>query len=49
MAEAGLRALERGKRTVVPGPTNMVGAVAGRLTPRAAVLEILDRFYPVGK
>jgi len=49
MAEAGIRGLERGKRTVIPGPTNVVGAVAGRVTPRAAVLEILDRFYPVGK
>ena len=49
MAEAGISALERGRRTTVPGPTNLAGAVAGRVTPRAVVLELLDRFYPVGK
>ncbi len=49
MARAGVSALERGRRTVVPGPTNLIGAVAGRVSPRAVVLEVLDRFYPVGK
>ncbi|MBV9212668.1 MAG: SDR family oxidoreductase [Actinobacteria bacterium] len=49
MARAGLGALDRGRRTSVPGPTNLAGAVAGRVSPRAVVLEVLDRFYPVGK
>ena len=49
MAVAGVRAMERGRRAVVPGPTNLVGAVGGRLMPRALVLPLLDRFYPVGK
>ena len=49
MARAGVTALERGRRTTVPGPTNLAGAVAGRVVPRAVVLELLDRFYPVGK
>jgi short-subunit dehydrogenase len=49
MAEAGVAALEKGRRTVVPGPTNAVGAVGGRLLPRRLVLELVDRFYPVGK
>jgi len=49
MARAGVTALERGRRTTVPGPANLIGAIAGRLSPRAFVLELLDRFYPVGK
>jgi short-subunit dehydrogenase len=49
MAVAGVRAMERGRRAVVPGATNLVGAVGGRLMPRALVLPLIDRFYPVGK
>ena len=49
MAVAGVRAMERGRRSVVPGATNLVGAVGGRLMPRALVLPLIDRFYPVGK
>ena len=49
MAVAGVQAMERGRRTVVPGATNLAGAVGGRLLPRALVLPLIDRFYPVGK
>jgi short-subunit dehydrogenase len=49
MAVAGVEAMERGRRTVVPGATNLVGALGGRLMPRALVLPLIDRFYPVGK
>jgi len=49
MAVAGVRAMERSRRAVVPGATNLVGAVGGRLMPRALVLPLIDRFYPVGK
>jgi short-subunit dehydrogenase len=49
MAAAGVQAMDRGRRAVIPGATNFVGAVGGRLLPRAVVLPLLDRFYPVGK
>jgi short-subunit dehydrogenase len=49
MAVAGVEAMERGRRSVVPGATNLVGAIGGRLMPRALVLPLIDRFYPVGK
>jgi short-subunit dehydrogenase len=49
MAKAGVRALERGRRSVVPGATNVVGALSGRYLPRSVVLPVIDRFYPVGK
>ncbi|MEA2309955.1 MAG: uncharacterized protein QOI65_2241 [Thermoleophilaceae bacterium] len=49
MAVAGVKAMERGRRVVVPGATNLAGAVGGRLMPRALVLPLIDRFYPVGK
>jgi short-subunit dehydrogenase len=49
MAAAGVQAMERGRRVVIPGATNAVSAAGGRLLPRALVLPLLDRFYPVGK
>jgi uncharacterized protein len=49
MAVAGVQAMEKGKRTVIPGAPNVVTAVSGRLMPRALVLPLIDRFYPVGK
>jgi short-subunit dehydrogenase len=49
MAIAGVEAMERGRRTVIPGATNLVSALGGRLMPRALVLPLIDRFYPVGK
>jgi uncharacterized protein len=49
MAVAGVNAMERGRRAVVPGATNLASAVGGRLMPRALVLPLIDRFYPVGK
>jgi uncharacterized protein len=49
MAAAGVQAMERGRRAVIPGPTNLAGAVGGRLMPRSLLLPLLDRFYPVGK
>src|SRR2546423_10936963 len=49
MAAAGVKAMERGRRAVVPGATNLASAVGGRLMPRALVLPLIDRFYPVGK
>ncbi|HEX8075971.1 MAG TPA: SDR family oxidoreductase [Thermoleophilaceae bacterium] len=49
MADAGVTAMDKGRRAVVPGPTNAVGAVSGRMLPRKLVLELVDRFYPVGR
>jgi short-subunit dehydrogenase len=49
MAKAGVNAMEAGRRAVVPGPTNAVGAIGGRMLPRRLVLELLERFYPVGR
>ena len=49
MAAAGVEAMERGRRAVVPGATNRVGAIGGRLVPRSLLLPLIDRFYPVGK
>jgi short-subunit dehydrogenase len=49
MAVAGVQAMERGRRAVIPGATNLVGALGGRLMPRSLMLPLIDRFYPVGK
>jgi uncharacterized protein len=42
VAEAGLRGLERGKRVVVPGVPNQVGALLGRFSPHAVTLRVMD-------
>ena len=49
MAVAGVQAMEKGRRVVIPGAPNLVTAVGGRLMPRSLVLPLIDRFYPVGK
>ena len=49
VARAGVRGLERGKRAVVPGRLNAIGAVAGRLAPRGVVLPLASRVTPLGK
>jgi short-subunit dehydrogenase len=41
VAEAGLRGLERGRRVVVPGAPNRVGALLGRFSPRPVVLKVM--------
>jgi short-subunit dehydrogenase len=48
-AAAGVSAMEKGKRVVVPGPINMASAAAGHYTPRSVLLGVVRRFYPVGK
>jgi short-subunit dehydrogenase len=48
-AAAGVEALEKGRRVVVPGPFNVVSATAGHYTPRAVLLGLVRRFYPVGR
>lgn len=49
VARAGVRGLEKGKRTVVVGRLNAIGAVAGRLAPRGVVLPLASRVTPLGK
>lgn len=49
VARAGVRGLEKGKRTVVAGRLNAIGAVAGRLAPRGVVLPLASRVTPLGK
>lgn len=47
VAEAGLRALERGQRQHTVGAVNKVNAVSAYLTPRGLELAMMNRFYPV--
>jgi short-subunit dehydrogenase len=49
VAKIAVNAMEKGRRVVVPGIANRLGAVAGHYTPRSIVLPLLGRFYPVGK
>jgi len=46
-ARAGIEGLVRNKRVVVPGLPIRAMAVAGRHTPRAVLLPLMKRFYPV--
>lgn len=48
-ARAAIEALDKDRRGVAPGLFNTVSAAAGRVTPRALLLPLMDRFYPVGK
>ena len=46
-AKAAVEGLERNRRVVVPGVPIRALAVAGRHTPRAVLLPLMKRFYPV--
>ena len=48
-ARAAVRGLERGKRVIVPGVGNRVGALAGQHAPRSVLLAAARRFYPLGR
>jgi short-subunit dehydrogenase len=47
VARAGVEGLERGQRVVVPGTLNRIGALSGQHTPRALLLPLLRRLWPV--
>jgi short-subunit dehydrogenase len=49
VAEAGVEGLESGRRVVVPGGVNRLGAIAGHHVPRALFLRAAGRFYPAGR
>jgi uncharacterized protein len=46
VANEGVEGLARGQTVVVPGFTNRIGTVAGRLTPRRVLLPALARLHP---
>ena len=46
VAEAGYRAMMRGKMVEIPGVHNKVGAQSVRLAPRRVVLKIVRRLHP---
>lgn len=48
-ARTAVKGLERGKRVVVPGVGNRVGALAGQHAPRSVLLAAARRFYPLGR
>jgi short-subunit dehydrogenase len=49
VAEAGYRAMVRGKMVEVPGLHNKVGAQSVRLAPRRVVLKIVRRLHPADR
>jgi short-subunit dehydrogenase len=49
VAEEAVRALERGRRVVVPGKLNQAGALGGQHAPRGLFLRLGSRLYPVGR
>jgi short-subunit dehydrogenase len=49
VAKAGIRGLERGKRVVIPGVINRVGAVSGQHAPRSLVLALATRVHPAAR
>ncbi len=46
VAKAAVDGLDRGKRVVIPGAANRVGAAFAQATPRALLLPILARSHP---
>jgi short-subunit dehydrogenase len=49
VAEAGVKALERGKRVVIPGVLNRAGAIGGQHVPRSLYLRVASRVHPAGR
>jgi short-subunit dehydrogenase len=48
-ARDGLDGLFKRKRVVVPMALNRVGAISAKYSPTGVTLELLDRFWPIGK
>ena len=48
VAEEAVKGLERGRRVVVPGKLNAVGALGGQHVPRSLLLRFAERFSPSG-
>ena len=47
VARAGIEGLEKGDRVVVPGVVNRLGALSGHYMPRALLLPLVRRLWPV--
>jgi short-subunit dehydrogenase len=47
VAAAGVEGLEKGRRVVVPGALNQVGAFSGQHMPRGLLLPLVSRLWPV--
>ena len=47
VARAGVDAIEKGRRVVIPGAVNKVAAVSGQMAPRRLLVPMMRRLYPV--
>lgn len=48
-AREGIEGMFKRKRVVIPKALNRIGALSGTYAPTPVTLEVLDRFWPVGK
>jgi short-subunit dehydrogenase len=49
VAKAGVAGLEKGKRVVIPGAINRMGALGGQHAPRSLVLRLAGRLHPANR
>lgn len=49
VAKAAVAGMEKGRRVVIPGAANAVGAYAGRIAPKSLLVPILARQHPALK
>ena len=49
VAKAAISGMERGKRVVIPGALNRMGAMGGQVAPRALILRLARRVHPAGR
>ncbi len=49
VAAAAVEAMAKGRRVVIPGAANVVGAYAGRLAPKSLLVPVLARQHPALK
>jgi short-subunit dehydrogenase len=49
VAKAAVDGIKRGRRVVIPGALNRVGALSGQHSPRALVLRLAGRLHPAGR
>ncbi len=48
-ARDGIDGMFKGKRVVVPKIVNQIGAISSKLSPTRLTVEVLDRFWPMGR
>jgi uncharacterized protein len=49
VAKAAISGMDKGRRVVVPGMLNRVGALSGQHAPRSVVLRLAGRFHPANR